>query len=198
MMLLLGLDPGLRRTGWGVIKVAGNRLTHIANGTICSTQDKDMAQRLMEIHTGLRCVLEQYQPDEAAVEETFANTNPTSTLALGMARAIALLAPAQSHIKVVQYLPNTVKKSVVGAGHADKAQVQLMVERLLSYGDFSSADAADALAVAICHAHQRTTHTSWGQALVQQHKKTIKTQKSHAALSVGGYPVYQRAQKLNG
>jgi len=159
---LLGLDPGLRHTGWGVVDVSGNRLTWVADGAIHSANDDSLARRLCQLHRGLLEVLECYRPDEAAVEETFVNKNPLSTLKLGHARAISLLVPAQAGLPVAEYPTNLVKKSVVGAGHADKNQVQVMVRQLLPGCRSSSADAADALAVAICHAHHRATLALWG------------------------------------
>ena len=151
-MRLIGIDPGLRHTGWGVIDTEGNRLRHVAAGTIRPCPDKDTATRLRALHEGLAAVLADYRPDEAAVEETFVNTNPESTLKLGQARGVALLAPALLGIPVFEYAPNHIKKAVVGAGHAAKTQVQFMVARLLPGCTPPSADAADALAVAICHA----------------------------------------------
>jgi crossover junction endodeoxyribonuclease RuvC len=151
-MRLIGIDPGLRQTGWGVIETEGNRLHHVAAGTIRPAPDKDMAKRLRALHDGLVEVLAEYGPDEAAVEETFVNANPESTLKLGQARGVALLAPALLGIPVFEYAPNRIKKAVVGAGHAAKTQVQFMVARLLPGCTYPGADAADALAVAICHA----------------------------------------------
>ena len=151
-MRVLGLDPGLRHTGWGVIDVAGNRLTHVADGVVHAAIDLPLAMRLVSLFRQITSVLEQFQPDEAAVEETFVNRNPASTLKLGVARGVVLLAPAERGVPVAEYSANLVKKAVVGAGHAEKAQVQLMVGRLLSGCDSCEPDAADALAVAICHA----------------------------------------------
>src|SRR5213596_1988364 len=151
-MRVLGLDPGLRHTGWGVIDIAGNRLTHVADGVVHAAIDLPLAMRLVSLFRQITSVLEQFQPDEAAVEETFVNRNPASTLKLGVARGVVLLAPAERGVPVAEYSANLVKKAVVGAGHAEKAQVQLMVGRLLSGCDRSEPDAADALAVAICHA----------------------------------------------
>lgn len=157
MMRLLGLDPGLRNTGWGVIDVDGNRLIHVADGVVSSASKKTLAERLAELFEGLDSVVDRYRPDEAAVELTFVNRNPTSTLKLGQARGIALLVPARRGMPVAEYSPNLIKKSVVGAGHAAKEQIQLMVRMLLPDSELATADAADALAVAICHAHHRTT-----------------------------------------
>ncbi|HLJ63745.1 MAG TPA: crossover junction endodeoxyribonuclease RuvC [Stellaceae bacterium] len=160
-MRLLGLDPGLRHTGWGVIDTIGNRLIHVADGVAHSRDQDSLSQRLVDLFRQLNAVLDRYEPDEAAVEETFVNKNAASTLKLGLARGIALLAPAERGIPVHDYAANLVKKSVVGVGHADKAQVQMMVKRLLPGCTLGSADAADALAVAICHAHHATTALAW-------------------------------------
>jgi crossover junction endodeoxyribonuclease RuvC len=157
MMRLLGLDPGLRRTGWGVIDAHGNRLVHVADGIVTVRAEGALADRLTALFRGLNEVIERYAPDQAAVEESFVNKNPSSTLKLGVARGVALLAPAERGIPVSEYSANLVKKSVVGVGHAEKAQVQMMVRRLLPGCLISGADAADALAVAICHAHHAQT-----------------------------------------
>jgi crossover junction endodeoxyribonuclease RuvC len=163
-MRLLGLDPGLQHTGWGVIEAEGSRLSFVAAGTVNSTPTISLAERLVEIHDGLREVIDQYHPAEAAVEETFVNKNPTSTLKLGLARGVALLVPALAGLAVHEYPANLVKKSVVGVGHAAKEQVQMMVRRLLPDAMLGSADAADALAVAICHAHHASTKRHWAAA----------------------------------
>jgi len=162
-MRLLGLDPGLRHTGWGVVDMAGNRLTYVADGAVHSDGERDLAQRLVELHDGLRAVIERYRPDAAAVEETFVNKNPSSTLKLGLARGVVLLVPALAGLSVAEYPTNLVKKSVVGAGHADKQQIQRMVKLLLPGCLAETADAADALAVAICHAHHAGTLARWQQ-----------------------------------
>jgi len=156
-MRLIGLDPGLRHTGWGVIDVAGNRLSHVADGVVNTHQNLSLAERLNELYRQLNDVLDRFAPETAAVEETFVNKNPSSTLRLGMARGVVLLAPAERGLPVFEYSTNLVKKSVVGNGHADKAQVQMMVRRLLPGAD-AGEDASDALAVAICHAHHAATH----------------------------------------
>lgn len=161
-MRLLGLDPGLQHTGWGVIDADGARLSFVAAGAIHSTARRPLAERLVEIHDGLREVIDRWQPVEAAVEETFVNKNPTSTLKLGLARGVVLLTPALFGLKVAEYPANLVKKSVVGAGHAAKEQVQMMIRVLLPASSAESADAADALAVAICHAHHRSSLERWG------------------------------------
>ena len=154
-MRLIGLDPGLRQTGWGVVAMKDNRLTHIANGTVSSNSKFSLAERLRQLHDGLAQVIVEYNPQEAAVEETFVNSNPTTTLKLGQARGIALLVPAEAGIAVHEYTPNQVKKAVVGAGHAAKQQIAMMVKTLLPGCEIKNADTADALAVAICHAHNR-------------------------------------------
>ncbi|SMH58964.1 Holliday junction endonuclease RuvC [Azospirillum lipoferum] len=164
---LLGLDPGLRHTGWGIIDVAGNRLSHVADGAVHSDANCSLAERLVQLHDALTAVLERYGPDEAAVEETFVNANAVSTLKLGQARAVALLVPALAGLAVAEYANNMVKKAVVGQGRAEKAQVQTMVRLLLPGCEITTPDAADALAVAICHAHHRSSWATWrrGDAL---------------------------------
>lgn len=163
---ILGLDPGLRHLGWGVIDACGNRLSHVANGTINTDSGDDLAIRLLELHDGIADVIAAWQPDEAAVEETLSNVNPSSTLKLGMARGVALLSAAKAGLPVEQYLPMAVKKSVVGTGHADKIQVQHMVRMLLPGIQRTSADSADALAVAICHAHYAQTRRKVDDAIL--------------------------------
>jgi crossover junction endodeoxyribonuclease RuvC len=160
-MRVLGLDPGLRHTGWGVIDVTGNRLTHVADGVASVAADLPFGERLVALFRQIGEVLERFRPDAAAVEETFVNKNPVSTLRLGAARGVVLLAPAERGVPVSEYSANMVKKSVVGAGHAEKAQVQMMVRRLLPGCAVVKADAADALAVAICHAHHAGTKNVW-------------------------------------
>lgn len=154
---ILGLDPGLNHTGWGVVDIEGNDLHFIACGRVTApaSQANGMGMRLNAIFCGLLKIIEQYRPDEAAVEETFVNKNAASALKLGMARGMAMLAPAHAGILVCEYGANLIKKSVSGYGHADKNQVAQMVKILLPAADFTSPDAADALAVAICHAHHR-------------------------------------------
>jgi len=154
-MRLIGLDPGLRNTGWGVIAVRDNRLSHVADGVVRTDAALPLASRLVQLRDGLTEIIARFGPAEAAVEETFVNTNPASTLKLGQARGIALLVPAEHGLPVGEYPPNLVKKTVVGSGHAAKEQIQMMVKTLLPGCDVGSADAADALAVAICHAHHR-------------------------------------------
>jgi crossover junction endodeoxyribonuclease RuvC len=160
MIRIIGIDPGLRRTGWGIVEADGVRLSYVASGMIAADVDNDLAQRLREIFQSLTSVIASFQPREAAVEETFVNENARATLKLGQARGIALLAPAMAGLRVCEYTPNLVKKTVVGAGHADKRQIQMMVSMLLPKAKFDSADEADALAIAICHANHRGTARS--------------------------------------
>lgn len=150
-MRVMGIDPGLRNLGWGVIESHGSRLSHVANG-VCRSGSGDLAARLLDLHQQLTDVLARYQPDAAAVEQTFVNKDGAGTLKLGQARGIAVLVPAQFGLSVGEYAPNTVKKTVVGVGHADKQQIDHMVRLQLPGCDPDSPDAADALAIAICHA----------------------------------------------
>jgi crossover junction endodeoxyribonuclease RuvC len=166
MVRLLGLDPGLRFTGWGVIDVDGNRLRHVADGVIATGGDAPVPERLRALHDALMELLTRLRPDEAAVEETYVNRNGAATLKLGYARGVALLAPALVGVTVAEYGAKSVKKAVVGTGGAEKEQVAMMVRRLLPGALIAKADAADALAVAICHAHHRGTRERWaGSAL---------------------------------
>jgi crossover junction endodeoxyribonuclease RuvC len=153
---ILGLDPGLLRTGWGVVVCEGSRLTHVAHGVIKPPPGADFADRLLVLFDGVMDVIAAHAPDEAAVEEVFVNMNPSSTLKLGHARAASLIAPAKAGLPVAEYATRAVKKAVVGAGAADKAQIGFMVRRLLPTCGDPGEDAADALAVAIAHAHLRT------------------------------------------
>ena len=152
---ILGIDPGLRRTGWGVIDVDGNRLIYVGCGSVESRDTMTLAARLLAIHEGLAQILSEFQPMEAAVEATFVNKDGAATLKLGQARGVAMLAPAMAGILVAEYAPNQVKKTVVGAGHADKNQIRVMLGMLLPKADPQTPDAADALAIAITHAHHR-------------------------------------------
>lgn len=154
---VLGLDPGLRNTGWGVIEVDGNRMAAVADGTVRSDERLSLAERLNQLYEGLEEVIAAWNPQEAAVEETFVNKNPASTLKLGQARGVVLLAPARAGIPVREYQPSLVKKAVVGTGGAAKQQMGMMVRMLLPGAGIDSPDAADALAVAICHAHFRAS-----------------------------------------
>jgi len=154
---ILGIDPGLRRTGWGLVEAAGNRLIYVACGSLETSGRAELGSRLVVIHDGLAAVIERYRPHEAAVEATFVNTNAAATLKLGQARGIAMLVPARAGLLVAEYAPNVVKKTVVGAGHGEKAQIRMMVGVLLPKADPKSDDAADALAIAVCHAHHRSS-----------------------------------------
>ena len=154
---ILGIDPGLRRTGWGLIEADGNRLIHIACGSLETNERAELGTRLLAIHDGLIAVIDQYQPHEAAVEATFVNANAAATLKLGQARGIAMLVPAKAGLTVAEYAPNVIKKTVVGAGHGEKMQIRMMVGVLLPKACPKSDDAADALAIAVCHAHHRTS-----------------------------------------
>lgn len=158
-MRLIGLDPGLRATGWGVVEERNGVLVFVADGVVTTDPASALADRLVQLADGLAEVIRDFRPAEAAVERSFVNRNAVSTLKLGQARGIALLVPAQAGIPVTEYLPNLVKKTVVGTGHAAKEQVQMMVRVLLPGAAARAADAADALAVAICHAHHRQTAT---------------------------------------
>lgn len=151
-MIILGIDPGLRNMGWGVISVDGPRLKHVANGIIHSDTG-ELGERLVRLYHGLRAVIAEHRPDAAAVEQTFVNKDAVGTLKLGQARGIALLAPAEAGLAIGEYAPNAVKKTVVGVGHAAKEQIQHMVRFQLPGVQLAGADAADALAIAICHAH---------------------------------------------
>lgn len=155
-MRVLGIDPGLRNLGWGVIEVSGARISHVANGichSVAGEGEGDLALRLVSLHAQLTEVLREYSPDAAAVEHTFVNKDAVATLKLGQARGIALLVPAQFGLTVGEYAPNAVKKTVVGVGHAAKVQVDHMVRIHLPGVQIAGPDAADALAIAICHAH---------------------------------------------
>jgi crossover junction endodeoxyribonuclease RuvC len=152
---ILGIDPGLRRTGWGLIETDGNRLVHVACGSLETSDRVALGARLVAIHDGLIDVIERFAPHEAAVEQTFVNTNAAATLKLGQARGIAMLVPSRCGLTVAEYAPNVVKKTVVGAGHGEKAQIRMMIGVLLPKADPKSEDAADALAIAVCHAHHR-------------------------------------------
>jgi crossover junction endodeoxyribonuclease RuvC len=163
-MLILGLDPGLSCTGWGVIRATGNRLTHVGNGQCRTPAQAGLPERLVLLHRQLAAMVECHRPDAAAVEEVFVNDNPQSTLKLGQARGVVLLAAAQAGLAIGEYAPRLVKKALVGTGAADKRQVHAMVQRLLPTADIVGADAADALAVAITHAHHLASARSLGNA----------------------------------
>ena len=163
-MLIIGLDPGLACTGWGVIAAEGNRLSHIANGQVRTDAKTSLPERLVRLDAALGAVLEAHCPAAAAVEEIFLNDNPQSTLKLGQARGVVLLSAARRGIVVGEYAPRLVKKAVVGTGGAEKAQVHAMVQRLLPSAKIAGADAADALAVAITHAHHMASRRALGNA----------------------------------
>ena len=152
---ILGIDPGLRRTGWGVVEIEGNRLIFRACGSVATDDKAALSVRLLAIHDGLRRVVEEHAPDEAAVEQTFVNKDAVATLKLGQARGIAMLVPAIAGLAVAEYAPNLVKKTIVGAGHCEKAQIRMMIGVLLPKADPRTDDAADALAIAVTHAHHR-------------------------------------------
>lgn len=151
-ILILGVDPGLNRCGWGLVLSEGSRLTHVAHGVIAPKPQQQLASRLHDLFEGLCAVIEHHRPDEAAVEETFVNANARAALALGQARGVALAAAARAGLGVAEYAPATIKKAIVGSGAADKTQIAFMVRRLLPTAGDVSADAADALGVALCHA----------------------------------------------
>jgi crossover junction endodeoxyribonuclease RuvC len=155
-MRVLGIDPGLRMTGWGVIEVNGSRLAHVANG-VCKTEGRALAPRLLSLYQQLSEIVRTHAPTAAAVEATFVNRDGAGTLKLGQARGVAVLVPAEAGLEIGEYAPNAVKKTVVGVGHADKAQVMHMVKMQLPGAELAGPDAADALAVAICHAHHLQT-----------------------------------------
>jgi crossover junction endodeoxyribonuclease RuvC len=162
---LLGIDPGLRFTGWGLVECDGNRLRHLADGVIATDSEAGVPERLRVLHHALAALLAEHRPHEAAVEETYVNRNGTATLKLGYARGVALLAPALRGIPVAEYGAKAVKLAVVGTGGAAKEQVQMMVRHLLPGASIRRADAADALAVAICHAHHRASATRWAAGM---------------------------------
>ena len=160
---IIGIDPGLRNSGWGVVESLGNSLRFVASGTVKSDGKLDLASRLKQLYDGLESVLHFYQPFEAAVENTFVNKDATATLKLGQARGIAMVVPARAGLRVAEYAPNAVKKAVIGVGHGDKKQIHMMVKVLMPKATFDSDHAADALAIAICHAHHRTS-PAWRMA----------------------------------
>jgi len=165
-MRVLGIDPGLRNMGWGLIDVTGSRLAHVANG-VCRSPVGDLATRLVSLHQQLTAIVAQFTPDTAAVELTFVNRDGAGSLKLGQARGIAMLVPAQAGMSVSEYAPNAVKKAVVGVGHADKSQVAHMVKMQLPGVEISGADAADALAIAICHSHHAQSAGRLADAIVR-------------------------------
>ncbi|TIO09787.1 crossover junction endodeoxyribonuclease RuvC [Mesorhizobium sp.] len=152
---IIGIDPGLRRTGWGIVESLGNSLRFVASGTVRSDDKAALATRLCQLHDGLSDIMHATMPHEAAVEQTFVNKDAAATLKLGQARGIAMLVPARAGLVVAEYAPNAVKKAVIGVGHGDKKQIHMMVKVLMPKATFDTDDAADALAIAICHAHHR-------------------------------------------
>ena len=152
---IIGIDPGLRRTGWGIVETLGNSLRFVASGTVTSDNKLDLASRLRHIHDGLSQIVHAHRPEEAAVEQTFVNKDAVATLKLGQARGIALLVPSLAGLPVAEYAPNAVKKAVIGVGHGEKRQIHMMVKVLMPKATFDTDDAADALAIAICHCHHR-------------------------------------------
>ena len=164
---ILGIDPGLRRTGWGVVETLGNSLRFVASGTVRSDDKAALAARLCQLHDGLSEILRAQLPHEAAVEATFVNRDAAATLKLGQARGVAMLVPALAGLVVAEYAPNAVKKAVIGVGHGDKKQIAMMVKVLMPKAVFDSEDAADALAIAICHAHHRQSAVSRLAALAR-------------------------------
>lgn len=171
-MRVLGIDPGLRNMGWGVISVDGSRLSHVANG-VCTSETGDLAQRLLTLHEQLTEICRMYAPDTAAVEQTFVNKDGAGTLKLGQARGIAMLVPAQAGLSVGEYAPNAVKKAVVGVGHADKAQIAHMVKLQLPGVNLAGPDAADALAIAICHAHHAQSAAAMRRVVPEARKSKV-------------------------
>ena len=157
---IIGIDPGLRRTGWGVVETLGNQLRFVAAGTVRSDEKQALAVRLCQLHDGLFAVIRDMAPMEAAVEQTFVNKDAAATLKLGQARGIAMLVPAMAGLAVAEYAPNAVKKAVIGVGHGEKRQIHMMVRVLMPRATFDTDDAADALAIAICHAHHRQSAVS--------------------------------------
>ena len=153
-MKIIGIDPGLRNMGWGVIETDGPRLRHLANGIVHS-EGGDLGPRLAMLYRGLCAVITEHGPDAAAVEQTFVNKDAVATLKLGQARGIAMLVPARAGLRVAEYAPNAVKKAVIGVGHGEKQQIHMMLKVLMPKVEFKGNDAADALAIAICHAHNR-------------------------------------------
>ena len=166
-MRVLGIDPGLRNMGWGVIDVKGSRISHVANGVVTSVATDDLGARLASLHFQLTQILVTYAPDTAAVEQTFVNKDGAGTLKLGQARGIAMLVPAQAGLPTGEYYPNAIKKAVVGVGHADKRQIDHMVRLQLPGVDLAGPDAADALAIAICHAHHAQSAGKLSAALAK-------------------------------
>lgn len=167
-MKILGIDPGLQKTGWGIVEAVDNRLSFITCGLIKTDPELTLADRLAQIDRGMQAVVDEHKPEAAAIEETFVNSNPVSALKLGCARGVAMVVPARAGIPVHEYAANLIKKSVVGNGHASKEQVGMMVRTLIpSVGRGLGADEADAIAIAICHAHHATTKSRFEQVMAR-------------------------------
>ncbi len=175
---IIGIDPGLRRMGWGIIDTSGARLSYIASGTVTSDPEAALSNRLASLFAGLDTILAEWQPQEAAVEETFVNRDAHATLKLGQARGIALLAPARAGLSVAEYSPNLIKKTVTGSGHAEKTQIRAMIDFLLPKASPDSADAADALAIAITHAHHRQAASFRLTGINSHHSAGKKSQRA--------------------
>ena len=171
-MRIIGIDPGLRNLGWGVIDVSGSRLAHVGNG-VCKSTGTDLAQRLLSLYDQLSDVVLRFAPNAAAVEQTFVNKDGAGTLKLGQARGIAMLVPAKAGLNVGEYAPNKIKKTVVGVGHADKTQVAHMVALQLPGVKLAGPDAADALAIAICHAHHMQSAGHYEAAINKASRKRM-------------------------
>ena len=163
-MRVIGIDPGLRNMGWGIVDVSGNKLSHIANG-VCQSQGNDLATRLLSLFNQMETILEQWQPTHAAVENTFVNKDSVSSLKLAQARAIAMVVPRKFGLEVSEYAPNKVKKTIVGVGHADKQQIMHMVKLQLPGVKLNGPDSSDALAIAICHSYHAKSNDRFLQAL---------------------------------
>ena len=163
-MRVLGIDPGLRNMGWGIVDVSGNKLSHIANG-VCQSQGNDLATRLLSLYNQMETILEKWQPSHAAVENTFVNKDSVSSLKLAQARAIAMVVPRKFGLEVSEYAPNKVKKTIVGVGHADKQQIMHMVKLQLPGVQLNGPDSSDALAIAICHSYHAQSNVRFLQAL---------------------------------
>jgi crossover junction endodeoxyribonuclease RuvC len=185
---ILGIDPGLRRTGWGMIELGGRELGFLACGRIETNERESLARRLVTIHAGLAQVIAQFKPQEAAAEATFVNKDASATLKLGQARGVAILAAAAAGLPVAEYAPNLVKKTIVGAGHGEKAQIRMMVGVLLPRADPATEDAADALAIAITHAHHRSAELARAQSEARRQAKAGESDKIAAKLGRGFFP----------
>jgi crossover junction endodeoxyribonuclease RuvC len=193
-MRVLGIDPGLRNMGWGVIDVAGSRITHVANGICHSLASDDLAIRLLSLFDQLADVVHTHQPDCAAVEQTFVNKDAVATLKLGQARAVALLVPAQFGLPIGEYAPNAVKKAVVGVGHAGKHQVEHMIKLQLPGAKLAGADAVDALAIAICHSHHAQSGARLSDAIQKAAAKRPQVKRPPTKTPATRKPTTQKAK----